>query len=50
MAWIVRLVTGVDGEEQCGDLMKINRPDKLREIDDLGLTLVEAKLLLAGLQ
>jgi len=30
--------------------MKINRPDDLGAIDDLGLTLAEGKLLLAGLQ
>ena len=51
MAWIVRLVTtGADGEEQCADVMKINRPDDLGDIADLGLTLTDGKLLLAGLQ
>jgi hypothetical protein len=29
--------------------VKNNRPDNLSEVDDLGLTLAEAKLLLAGL-
>jgi hypothetical protein len=32
------------------DIMEIDRPDDLRNIADLGLTLAEAKLLLAGLQ
>ena len=51
MAWIVRLVkTGDDGEEQCIDVMTINRPDNLGDIATLGLTLAEGKLLLAGLQ
>jgi hypothetical protein len=30
--------------------MKINRPDDLDDIADLGLTLAEGKLLLAGIQ
>ncbi len=51
MAWIVRLVkTGADGERQCADVLKINRPDDLGDIANLGLTLAEGKLLLAGLQ
>ncbi len=51
MAWIVRLVkTEADGEERCADVMKIDRPDDLADIADLGLTLAEGKLLLAGLQ
>jgi hypothetical protein len=41
---------GADGEEPCIDVMKINRPDDLGDIADLGLTLAEGKLLLAGLQ
>ena len=42
MAWIVRLVkTGDDGEEQCIDVMKINRPDNLGDIANLGLTLAK---------
>ena len=50
MAWIVRLVkTGADGEKQCADVLKINRPDDLGNIANLGLTLAEGKLLLAGL-
>jgi hypothetical protein len=51
VAWIVRLVTtGEDGEEQCVDVMTINRPDELDHIASLGLTLADGKLLLAGLQ
>jgi len=51
VAWIVRLVTtGVDSEEQCVDLMQIDRRDDLGDIADLGLTLADGKLLLAGLQ
>ena len=51
MAWIVRLVKiGADGENQSVDVMTINRPDDLRDIASLGLTLAEGKLLLAGLQ
>ena len=51
MAWIVRLVTiTADGEDQSVDVMTINRPDDLRDIANVGLTLAEGKLLLAGLQ
>ncbi len=51
MAWIVRLVeTVAGGEEQCSDVMKINSPDDLGDIANLGLTLADGKLLLAGLQ
>ncbi len=51
MAWIVRLVTtGADGEEQCADVMTIDRPDDLSDVANLGLTLADGKLLLAGLQ
>ena len=51
MAWIVRLVTtGEDGEEQCVDVMKINRPDDLEHSAGLGLGVADGKLLLAGLQ
>ena len=51
MAWIVRLVkTGADGEKRSIDVATINRPDDLVEIANLGLTLAEGKLLLAGLQ
>src|ERR1700761_3930376 len=48
---MVRLVkTGADGEKQSIDVATINRPDDLVEIAHLGLTLAEAKRLLAGLQ
>jgi hypothetical protein len=51
VAWIVRLVkTGANGEEQSADVMQINRPDDLGVVANLGLTLVEGKLVLAGLQ
>jgi hypothetical protein len=42
--------TGANGEKQCADVLKINRPDDLSDVADLGLTLAEGKLLLAGLQ
>jgi len=51
VAWMVRLVkTGAEGEQQSIDVATINRPDDLVEIANLGLTLAEGKLLLAGLQ
>jgi hypothetical protein len=51
VAWIVRLVQiGADGEERCADVMKVDRPDDLADIANLGLTLAEAKRVLAGLQ
>jgi hypothetical protein len=51
VAWILRLVKiEVDGEKQSVDVMTINRPDDLGDIANLGLTLAEGKLLLAGLQ
>jgi hypothetical protein len=51
VAWIVRLVkTGADGEKQSVDVVTINRPDDLSDVANLGLTLAEGKLLLAGLQ
>src|SRR5271165_6888128 len=51
VAWTVRLVkTGADGEEQWVDVMQINRADDLGDIANLGLTLAEGKLVLAGLQ
>ncbi len=51
MAWILRLVkTGAEGEGPCTDVMEINRPDDLVDIANLGLTLSEAKRLLAGVQ
>lgn len=51
MAWIVRLVkTGADGDGPGTDIMEINKPDDLRDIAHLGLSLAEAKQLLANLQ
>jgi hypothetical protein len=51
VAWILRLVKiGADGEKQSVDVMTISRPDDLGDIANLGLTLAEGKLLLAGLQ
>ena len=51
MAWIVRVVkTGAEGEGPCTDVMEITRPDSLDNIADPGLTLAEAKLLLASVQ
>jgi hypothetical protein len=51
VAWILRLVkTGAEGEDPGTDLMEISRPDGLGDIADLGLTLAEAKLLLANVQ
>ena len=42
--------TGAEGEDPGTDLMEISRPDGLGDIADLGLTLAEAKLLLANVQ
>ena len=51
MAWILRLVqTGVEGEDPGTDLMEITRPVGLGDITHLGLTLSEAKQLLANVQ
>ena len=51
MSWMVRLVkTGARSEKQSIDVATITRPDDLVEIANLGLTLAEGKLLLAGLQ
>jgi hypothetical protein len=48
---IVRLVkTGDDREEPCIDVMRINGPDDLGDIANLGLTLAEGKRLLSDLQ
>ncbi len=41
---------GVEGEGPCTDILEINRPDDLVDIANLGLTLSEAKRLLAGVQ
>ena len=51
MAWVLRLVEiGAEGEGPCADVVEISRPDGLVDIADLGLTLAEAKLVLAGVQ
>ncbi len=48
MEWTLRLVgTGIDGRSHSFDVMPISRPDGLGEVANLGLTLAEAKLLLA---
>ncbi len=48
---MLRLVkTGVEGEGPCTDTMEIDRPGDLGDIASLGLTLAEAKRLLAGVQ
>jgi hypothetical protein len=47
----MRLVsTGPDGEEHSTDVMRIAKSDTLVDLANLGLTLAEGKLLLAGLQ
>ncbi len=49
VAWLLRLVKiGAGGEGPCMDIMEINRPGDLVDVANLGLTLAEAKLLLAG--
>src|SRR5215217_5107355 len=51
VAWVLRLVEiGAEGEGSCADAVEISRPDGLVDIADLGLTLAEAKLVLAGVQ
>jgi hypothetical protein len=51
VAWILRLVkTSTDGEGSGTDLMEIRRPVGIGDIANLGLTLSEAKLLLASVQ
>ena len=51
MEWTLRLVgTGIDGQSRSFDVMAISRPDGLGDIANLGLTLAEAKLLLAKVQ
>jgi len=48
---MLRLVKiGVEGEGPCTDVMEINRPGDLVDIANLGLTLAEARRLLAGVQ
>ena len=51
MEWTLRLVgMGIDGQSRSFDVMAISRPDGLGDIANLGLTLAEAKLLLAHVQ
>jgi hypothetical protein len=51
MAWVLRLIeTGADGQGRSIDVLEISRPDTLHDIADLGLTLPEAKQLLARVQ
>ncbi|MGI4943452.1 MAG: ISKra4 family transposase [Janthinobacterium lividum] len=51
VAWMLRLVKiGAEGEGPCTDILEIDRPNNLRNIADLGLTLAEAKRLLARVQ
>jgi hypothetical protein len=51
MEWTLRLVgTGINGQSRSVDVMAITRPDGLREIANLGLTLAEAKQLLSRVQ
>ena len=51
MAWMLRLIeTGADGHGRGIDVLEISRPDTLRDIADLGLTLPEAKRLLTRVQ
>ena len=51
MGWVLRLnETGTDGAAQGVDVMEINRPCDLGDIANLGLTLAEAKQLLARVQ
>jgi hypothetical protein len=51
MAWVLRLIeNGADGQARGLDVMEISRPDNLRDVADLGLTLCEAKQILARVQ
>jgi len=51
VAWVVRLVeTSADGDGQSTDVMKIAKPNDLGDIANLGLSLAEAKELLAAIQ
>jgi len=51
VAWMLRLVRiGAEGEGPCADILEIRRPDDLVDIAKLGVTLFEAKRLLAGVQ
>jgi hypothetical protein len=51
MEWTLCLVgMGIDGQSRSLNVMAISRPDGLGDIANLGLTLAEAKLLLAEVQ
>ena len=51
MKWTLGLIgTGIDGRFRSVDVMAIDRPEGLGDIANLGLTLAEAKLLLAQVQ
>jgi hypothetical protein len=51
MEWTLRLVgRGIDGQSRSFDVMAISRLDGLGDIANFGLTLAEAKLLLAQVQ
>ena len=49
MEWILKLAAAGD-EGPCVDIMEISKPDDLGDIANLGLTLTEAKQLLARVQ
>ena len=49
MEWILKLAAAWD-EGPCVDIMEIRKPDDLGDIANLGLTLTEAKQLLARVQ
>src|SRR5829696_1252096 len=51
MGWVLQLVeTGTENRAPSVDVMEISRPNDLRNIASLGLTLPEAKQLLARVQ
>ena len=51
MGWVLRLVeTGTDSRARSIDVLEISRPNDLGDIGNLGLTLPEAKQLLAHVQ
>ena len=50
MGRIFRVVVGAEGDEQTTEVMKINRPNSLGNLADLGLSLAEARQLLVRLQ
>ena len=49
MEWILRLAAA-GGEGPCVDIMEIGKPEDFGDIANLGLTLAEAKQLLARVQ